>query len=330
MVRADVFDGIDQLLRAYRHSGEPFGGVQMILIGDVYQLPPVVDKSDKNVNNVEAYFQDAYGGVYFFNSPGFKAADFRYFELRTPYRHKGDGRFFELLNAVRENTITNEQLEELNKRCSGPHDGAITVCPHRGQAQGINNAKIAALATPLFQYQADITGGYKDAVKPKDYPAPETLEVKEGAQIMMVKNDKNYRWVNGSIGCIEELSKNRVVVNIGGFTCSVDREIWEAVDYVYIKESKLLIANIVGTFTQYPLMPAWAVTVHKSQGKTFEQINIDLGGGAFEFGQAYVALSRCKTLAGITLARPIRRDDIKPIRNEVKQFLEEMAAKAIE
>ena len=329
MVRADLLYGVDMVLGRYRDREKPFGGVRMVFIGDMYQLPPIIDKG------TQAYFHDVFNGKYFFKHSGFQAADFKFFELRTSYRHKDDGQFFELLNAVRENTITDEQLERLNERHitseTDPRDVVITLCARNAEAEKENDKMMKKLETKSYTFKAAVKGDYKKIAEeePNTCPAPPELELKQGAQIMMVKNHKDKLWVNGSIGHIKKVNDNEIVVEINGLPYQVDREKWEKIKYVYDKETKTLSTESVGSFEQYPLMPAWAITVHKSQGKTFERVNIDLGQGAFEFGQAYVALSRCKTLAGITLARPITRADIKPVSNEVKEFLKGMSEKTI-
>jgi len=334
MVRVDLLNGIDYMLRKYRCNEIPFGGVRMILIGDMYQLPPIVDGNDGNVQNVPvpSYISDTYKTEFFFSAPGFEEGGFRFFELQKSYRHKTDGHFLGILNAVRENCTTEEQLEELNKRCTEQQTGQITLCPRRADVVTINIAKMRELTTELFAFNAKKTGKFIDMVD-KNYPAPDLLELKQGAQVMMVKNDKDKRWVNGTVGRIAEVSKNtyieKIVVEINGIKWQVNKETWEAVDYIYDREKKHLLANSVGEFTQYPLMPAWAVTIHKSQGKTFRTMNLDMGAGAFAAGQTYVALSRCKTLEGISLKRAIKNSDIIPAKNEVLQFLDDMKGKSV-
>jgi len=334
MVRADIVQGIDYVLKKYRNKYEPFGGVQMIFIGDMYQLPPVVDKKEitilhkgKTVFNghITDYFQLKYGGPYFFNSDAFKNSLFLFYELETVFRQK-DNDFISLLNSIRENKVNENTLDTLNRQYGESADGnegnKIMLCTRKGAAQDRNKFMLGKLKTPPAVFEADLSGSFLK-MNPNDYPAEKRLTLKEGAQVMMLVNDKEEKWVNGTIGKITGLSENKITVEINGIRYGVNKHAWETIDYVYDRDLDALMTNITGTFLQYPLMLAWAITVHKSQGKTFDSVEIDLGSGAFAHGQTYVALSRCKTLKGITLKRPVRRKDII-VDAEVTAFIKDM------
>jgi hypothetical protein len=333
MVRADIIQGIDYVLKMYRKKHEPFGGVQMIFIGDMYQLPPVIDKKDITIlhkdkivfnGHIIDYFQLKYGGPYFFNSDAFKNSLFLYYELKTVFRQK-DNDFINLLNLIRENRINGNTLDVLNRQystCIDNDDNKIMLCSRKSTVQNRNKIKLNKLQTLSMVFNAEVTGTFLK-IKPDDYPAEKELTLKEGSQIMMLVNDKEGKWVNGSIGIIKSLLENKIIVEINNIHYTVNKNTWETIDYIYDKDLDVLTTKTTGTFTQYPLMLAWAITIHKSQGKTFDSVIIDLDSGAFAHGQTYVALSRCKTLEGITLKRLIREKDII-VDDEVTVFINEM------
>jgi GTPase SAR1 family protein len=343
MARADIIEGMDYILKKFRIKDEPFGGVQMVFIGDMYQLPPVLDKNEKITithngervfsGSLHDYFQRKYDGHYFFNSNAFKNAGFKYCVLNTIFRQKDDDTFIDILNAIREKNITGDILDQLNSRyCEGLEDAGeneIMLCTTNRRVDEINRKKMDALHTKEFRYEAFVTGVFESEIRGKDYPVEKSLKLKKGAQVMMIKNDKDGRWVNGSIGIIKKLSGDLIDVELHGTAFTINRELWEAVDYEYDEEKDTLNTNVTGTYSQYPLRPAWAITIHKSQGKTFEKVIIDLGGGAFAHGQTYVALSRCKTLNGIKLKKQINRKDII-LDDKVIHFINEMNRKTKE
>jgi DNA replication protein DnaC len=340
MARADIIEGMDYVLKKFRDNGKPFGGVQMAFIGDMYQLPPVINRRETIdithngrtifTGTFHDYFQRKYNGHYFFNSIAFKNADFKYCVLNTIFRQKDDDHFIDILNAIREKNITDDLLEQLNSRYfKGLEDTGkkeIMLCTTNDMADSINRKEMNKLKTREFRYEASVTGIFESEIRDKDYPVERILRLKQNAQIMMVKNDKDGRWVNGSIGTIKKLANNRIDVEIHGTTFNINREIWEAVDYKYDDANDTLNTNVIGTYSQYPLRLAWAITIHKSQGKTFERVVIDLGKGAFAHGQTYVALSRCKTLNGIRLKKQIERKDII-LDDMVVDFINEMNGK---
>jgi hypothetical protein len=324
MVRADLLEGMDYILKKIRENTLPFGGAQMVFVGDMYQLPPVVSNNDKvsiSYNgeiifegSIHHYFERKYRGYYFFNSDVFKKSVFKYYVLETVFRQRSDFKFLEILNAIREGKITDELLSKLNERhfpiIEETVEREIVLGATNSIVEELNKRKMDELPTEEFVYCAELSGVFEFLVSEKDYPVEKNLILKEGAQVMMVKNDKIGRWVNGTIGVVKSLADNSIVVDIDGTDFDVGKESWEAIDYEYDPVNDKLDTKPIGEYRQYPIKLAWAITIHKSQGKTFEKIIIDLGGGAFAHGQTYVALSRCKTLNGIRLKQPIKRKDL--------------------
>lgn len=317
MVRADLLDGIDYSLRLNRKSNLPFGGVQIIFFGDLYQLPPVVVGKD-----LTDYFNENFGGFYFFNAKVFKDITFQYLELQTIFRQK-DESFKKILNSIRENRVSDIELAILNSRFDPHHiykqnDISLTLSTTNKISEDINIERINSLNSKEFYYDAIITGKYDKA----SYPTEARLVLKKGAQIMMLKNDSKKRWVNGTLGLVKHLTDNEVEISINGTSYLIEKATWEAIEYQYNKEEKKIESIVIGSFTQFPLKLAWAITIHKSQGRTFENIVIDLGTGAFAHGQTYVALSRCKSLEGVTLRRQIRKSDLI-LDPKVEKFIRE-------
>jgi ATP-dependent DNA helicase PIF1 len=306
MVRADLMDGIDYSLRINRgRLKEPFGGVQLILVGDLCQLPPIVEK------DLAEYFKDTYEGPFFFSAEIIKEINPEVIELQKVFR-QNDPEFVELLNKVRNNRIQPSDLRRLNERhgkdpASDKSRLAITLTSTNAQASEINLSHLDSLNAEEHVFDAIVQDDFDE----KSYPADKQLRLKRGAQVMMVKNDPNKRWVNGTLGVIQRLSNDLVEVSFpGGLTCAVEPLTWEKIEYEYDREEGRIEPVITGSFRQYPIKLAWAITIHKSQGKTFDEVIIDLGNGAFAHGQAYVALSRCRSFEGIHLKTPIRHSDI--------------------
>ncbi len=311
MVRADLLDGIDRFLRINRGSGQPFGGVQVLFVGDLFQLPPVISSMGER-----QVFQNIYESPYFFSAQVFERDfDLEVIELQRVFRQK-EKRFLELLNAVRLNTADYDTLEELNSRYFPdftPPKGIhyITLTATNATANRINRQELDKLTTPARQFMAKIKGD----VKPSAFPTEQILTLKEGAQIMFIRNDPERRYVNGSIGSVLSIKGDeiRVEVHEAGQRNEFELEpyLWEIIKYkVDPQNPKELQEEVLGSFEQYPVKLAWAVTIHKAQGKTFDRAIIDLGRGAFEHGQAYVALSRCRSLEGIILRQKLRPQDI--------------------
>ncbi len=301
MVRPDLMDAIDYVLRKARSSSIPFGGVQIIMFGDLFQLPPVIQKE------VSDYFEQNYGGNFFFNADVWKNIKFDIRELTTVFRQK-DEDFKSVLNAVREGTITDEQIMVLNKRAGAeiPSEGVITLTTTNVSAKKINETKLSLLKEKGYEYKAEISGNLEKSA----YPTEEILQLKKGAQVMLLRNDKDKRWVNGTLGYIDSLKNDEIKVNIDGNIYSVPRETWKKIKYIFNETTKTLEEKVVSSFTQFPLRLAWAITIHKSQGQTYNSVAIDMGFGAFTYGQTYVGLSRCKSIDGLYLKRKISREDI--------------------
>ncbi len=311
MVRADILDHIDKFLRIHRNSTEPFGGVQMLFFGDLFQLPPVVATAfEKN------YFQSYYESPYFFHSKVMTNRDLnlRYIELTNVYRQE-EKRFINLLDSIRSNELDWDDLSFLNERFDPDfvfQPGYITLTARNAKADQINRRQLAKIAEPEFSYPAKIEGMFD----PRLYPTDAILKLKIGAQVMLLKNDPMRRYVNGTIGIVETLTDKNVGISVKDETnkkhfIELEKGVWELLKYKNrSSQDQGIEAEVVGTFYQFPIRLAWAVTIHKSQGKTFEQVIIDMGKGAFEHGQTYVALSRCKTLEGVQLNQPIEMKDI--------------------
>lgn len=304
MVRADLLDCIDRFLRLNGPSPlKPFGGVQMIFVGDLYQLPPVVTRTDKTA------LASLYTTPYFYSAGAFEQLEMELVELEKIYRQH-DYEFIALLNAVRNKSVTADDLEILNRRVlpdfkPAGEDFYIFLTTTNALARQINTGQLDKLRAPLFTFAADIDGDFT----PEYYPTAVELGIKSGSQIMMLNNDSAGRWVNGSIGKVLDIipagnGDYIIVAEIdNGKTVEIERYTWEI--YQFEVEGQELNSRSIGQFTQYPLMLAWAVTIHKSQGKTFKGLILDIGRGTFTPGQIYVALSRCQTYEGIVLKQPI-------------------------
>jgi len=316
MVRADLLDCVDLFLRLNsRERHLPFGGLQMIFIGDLYQLPPVVTSKEKKI------FSVGYETPYFFSSGVFKRADFsfKFIELEKIYRQT-DQDFIALLNAIRNRSVTEEDISLLNQRVDpdfipGKDEFYITLTSTNDLASAHNQEKLQSLPGRVWIHHGRLMGEFEKFDR-SQLPAEEILELKKGAQVMLVNNDRYGRWVNGTIGRVRAIEKHRyghdlVIVELqNGEEVEVEPYTWELFHYKYDEKRKMIETETVGKFQQYPLKLAWAVTIHKSQGKTFDRVIIDIGRGAFAPGQIYVALSRCTSLEGIVLRRPIQKKHI--------------------
>lgn len=310
MVRADVLDAINLFLQVNRESLRPFGGVQLVLFGDPFQLPPVVTNDPVE----SAYFNDYYRTPYFFSAKVFQEPGFQIemIELSKVYRQESR-HFLRLLEAVRVNELDYDDLEDLNERWIPDFrqtDGFITLCARNATADRINRTALEQLAQPEQVYQAEIKGQFDPAL----YPTEAALKLRVGAQVMFVKNDPEKNFVNGTIGRVIELKANQLTVAVENSTGKSRALVVTPMDWEIIRYTSGAAGDIetesIGSFRQFPLKLAWAITIHKSQGKTFDRVLIDLGAGAFEHGQLYVALSRCRTLEGVVLRNPVRPQDI--------------------
>ncbi|MFH1187369.1 MAG: WYL domain-containing protein, partial [bacterium] len=327
MVRADLMDCIDVCLRTIYKNRKPFGGLQMVFFGDLYQLPPVLTGKDREI------FSKHYASCYFFDAKVMKDFEIEFAELEKIYRQK-DGDFIETLNSIRNNTVEDRHLEIINSRVKDYldiddlEDGYIYLATINRMADAVNKLNLERLEGEEIVLMGEITGEF-DA---KYLPTEVELVLKEGAQVMFLRNDSGGRWVNGTIGKVlgfeEEVGILEVELSDGNIV-SVLPEKWDIYETTFNKKMKKLEKETLGSFTQYPLKLAWAITVHKSQGKTFDKVIIDLSGGVFACGQTYVALSRCRSLDGIILKCPVKKSQIL-VDWKISKFMTEYQYKIAE
>jgi len=307
MVRSDLMWAIDQSLRLNRgRPREAFGGLRLALFGDLHQLPPVIHDAE-----VAEHLESTYGGPFFFSLPALReGAGTALIELTQVFRQR-DETLLAVLNRIREGEADAADLALLNARVHAIRtlsegEDYVILTPTNAAANRINMAYLERLPGAPCPYPAATAGEFSEAARPTE----ETLLLKRGAKVMLLRNDPDRRWVNGTIARISRLEEGRVWVEIAGEEHEVERASWESRRYAFDKDAEKIVETVAGTFTQFPLRLAWALTIHKSQGLTLDKVYIDLGRGTFAHGQAYVALSRCRSLAGLALARPLRPSDI--------------------
>jgi ATP-dependent DNA helicase PIF1 len=306
MVRADLMEAIDHFLRINRgRRREPFGGVQVVLIGDLHQLPPVVDDPE-----VERYLRDQFGGVYFFNANAFRDSGLNYLELTKIFR-QSDPQFTAILDRIAEGRCNSRDLEVLNQNVTSINEiqnssRFVILAPRNRTVFDLNMQFLHALSGREWEMVATVEGDFD----PSSFPTEQSLRLKVGAKVVLLRNDGRKRWVNGTIATIARLGNDRVWISLNGAEYEVEREVWEKTKYEYDEAKRTLVAKSIGSFRQFPLRLAWALTIHKSQGMTLDNTYLDLDGGAFTHGQAYVALSRNRSLSGLRLARPLRASDV--------------------
>lgn len=321
MVRADIIDFIDKVLRVYnRNMREPFGGKQMLFVGDIYQLEPVVRDEDRQL------LHPFYPSAFFFDAKVFQQMQLVSIELTKVYR-QNDPTFIALLDHIRTSAVTATDLYTLNHQVGAQVDTAanglaITLSTRRDTVDYINSTRLRELEGETTLFEGVIEGDFPE----NNLPSPLHLELKVGAQVLFVRNDKEKRWVNGTLGTVTGFTQNEEdtpgtiqVCTEDGAELDVEREIWDNIKYSFNEKEQKIEEQTIGTFRQFPLRLAWAITVHKSQGLTFRYVKIDFSGGVFAGGQTYVALSRCTSLQGISLQKPIRPEDIF-IKSEVTRF----------
>lgn len=301
MVRADLLDHIDAELRRIRRSYLPFGGVQLLMIGDLQQLPPIAHGEE------EMILRQHYKSLYFFDCKALQNLEYSCIELKNVYR-QNDSHFVDILNRARIGRLTPEDIDELNTRYQPrfmprPEDNYIRLVTHNRMVQNVNEGEMTKLDGDEYAFDAKVTGTFP----PESFPTAERLILKKGAQVMFIKNDPDKRFINGTLGEVCYLWKDKIKVRIAdtGVTIDVEPMEWENIRYQLEETDKTVKSTTIGKFRQYPVRPAWAITIHKSQGLTFDRAIIDAR-AAFSPGQAYVALSRCRSLEGIVLSSPLR------------------------
>lgn len=326
MVRADLMDHIDVELRRIRRNSKPFGGVQLLMIGDLQQLPPIAHGGEDEL------LRQYYKTLYFFSSAALKSMKYSCIELKNVYRQT-DRHFIDILNHARNCTLTSQDISDLNARyvlgfSPKPEDGYIRLMTHNRQVDYVNETELEKLDSKPYTFVAAVTGTFPE----ESYPTADSLTLKKGAQVMFIKNDPERRFINGTLGEVKSIDKNSIAVRLAesGTIIDVEPMEWQNIRYQFDEESKEISSKQIGRFKQYPLKAAWAITVHKSQGLTFDKAIIDVH-AAFSPGQAYVALSRCRTLDGLVLSSPVsasvfmRDNAVDAYMNYISRPVEELA-----
>ena len=326
MVRADLMDHIDVELRRIRRNSKPFGGVQLLMIGDLQQLPPIAHGGEDEL------LRQYYKTLYFFSSAALKSMKYSCIELKNVYRQT-DRHFIGILNHARNCTLTSQDISDLNARyihgfSPKPEDGYIRLMTHNRQVDYVNETELEKLDSKPYTFVAAVTGTFPE----ESYPTADSLTLKKGAQVMFIKNDPERRFINGTLGEVKSIDKNSIAVRLAesGTVIDVEPMEWQNIRYQFDEESKEISSKQIGRFKQYPLKAAWAITVHKSQGLTFDKAIIDVH-AAFSPGQAYVALSRCRTLDGLVLSSPVsasvfmRDNAVDVYMNYISRPVEELA-----
>lgn len=326
MVRADLMDHIDVELRRIRRNSKPFGGVQLLMIGDLQQLPPIAHGGEDEL------LRQYYKTLYFFSSSALKSMKYSCIELKNVYRQT-DRHFIDILNHARDCTLTSQDIFDLNARyvpgfSPNSEDGYIRLMTHNRQVDYVNETELEKLDNKPYTFVAAVTGTFPE----ESYPTADSLTLKKGAQVMFIKNDPDRRFINGTLGEVKSIDKNSIAVRLAesGTIIDVEPMEWQNIRYQFDEESKEISSKQIGRFKQYPLKAAWAITVHKSQGLTFDKAIIDVH-AAFSPGQAYVALSRCRTLDGLVLSSPVsasvfmRDNAVDAYMNYISRPVEELA-----
>ena len=323
MVRSDLMWAIDQSLRLNRgRPREPFGGVRLLMFGDLHQLPPVVQEAE-----VAQHLETEHGGPFFFGVSALRdPPGTMLLELQQVFR-QSDEQLIGLLNRIREGEADEDDLSLLNDRVNPVRtlkegDPYVILTPTNAAASRINLAYLDALPGEAQTFEAGVTGEFSATAQPTDH----TLALKPGAKVILLRNDSERRWVNGSIARIARLTDKKVFIEIGGKEYEVEPASWENRRYAFDQAAGKIVETVAGSFKQFPLRLAWALTIHKAQGLTLDKVYLDLGRGTFAHGQAYVALSRCRTMEGLALARPLRPTDIMfdPAATEYRRLFDSL------
>lgn len=321
MVSSALLNAIDIKMKLAHDNDLPFGGKQIILFGDLYQLPPVAN------GQTNRYLNDTYGSIYFFATPALKEVPFKVYELKEIFRQK-EQFFIDILNNVRTGKITQENIDKLNERHEplNPYQRCLTIVPTNRAADEINARKLDMLDGKEYIYEAEISGNFKESSFPTDI----YLKLKVGAQVIILVNDtdiinsdehdRGKRWCNGTLAIVSELGDDYIKVMVNGVEHHLDKCCWTIGEYRYDEKEKKLTTTPKATFTQFPIKLAWAITIHKAQGQTYQSVAVDLDEGAFAAGQAYVALSRCVSFDNLYLNRPVQFDDII-VSQEIVEFM---------
>lgn len=313
MVTANLLDGVSAFLRLNRGVNQPFGGIPVIMVGDMFQLPPVVKTAEKPL------YEQIYGSPKFYNAKSLQNATYYAVELKQTYR-QSDQRFVDILTKLREGVDLRTTIATLNKECritKRVPDGAIWLSPRNAEVKHRNSEIFKKLRGTAKLYRGIASGNFQQ----NRLPAPKNLVLKLGTQVMFTRNDLAKRWINGSVGIVRRMLNDKIFVELleTGKIVDVGRVQWSDYNYTWNKKTFKIDRILLGNYRQFPLVPAWASTIHKSQGKTIERVHVDLAGGSFETGQTYVALSRCRSLDGLSMSRPLEISDVL-LDYESKQF----------
>jgi ATP-dependent DNA helicase PIF1 len=324
MVRADLLDAIDYSLRIHRENDTPFGGVKIVLVGDLLQLPPVVRNEEAQI-----LADRGYETPYIVSAKALQNLRVRFVELSMVQR-QDDQQFIGMLADLRVGNNIESVVNAINAKCYGPHRQPVTpiiLTATNARADSHNQTRLAALPSVPFMYTGVIQGKFN--LEEDRFPSPMHLQLKNDARVILVKNDPAGRWVNGSLATVTRMEANSVWVRLDGRSdeCEVNKEKWDQIRYRWNQVENRIVPDIVGSYTQIPLKTAWAITIHKAQGLTLENVRVDLQTGAFASGQAYVALSRVKTLAGLSLAHPLAVADVR-VDPTLLAVTEEIASRA--
>jgi len=317
MVTANVLDGVSGFLRLNRKVDKPFGGLPVLMVGDMFQLPPIVKDSFRT------HYGRIYGSAKFYNAKCLRETTYYAVEFQKTYR-QSDQHFVNMLGRLREGVDLSESLAELNSECTitgAPQDKAVWLSPRNNEAAARNIRELAKINAPARTYKGHLTGEFKNS----QLPSPMELTLKLGAQMMFTRNDPAKRWVSGSVGTVQRMLDEKIFIRLADSNTIVDvgRSKWTEYQYGWNSHTNKIERSEIGSYVQFPLLPAWAITIHKSQGKTIERVHLDLGGGAFETGQTYVALSRCRSLRGLPMERHLTTSDIL-VDFESKQFYDHL------